>query len=89
MCIDLDEWWEHDAELIAELDAVRMRDLARSIRLTVVQNLYNRGLLSDIEADGILRGPLRPGDLTTVVDDRDQLRRRNIDVEIESAGNAE
>lgn len=49
------------------------RDVARSLRLAVVQQQYNLGNLTKEEARELLSGPLTPGDDTTIVDDSDQL----------------
>lgn len=49
------------------------RDVARSLRLAVVQQQYNLGGLTKEEAREILSGPLTPGDDMTIVDDSEQL----------------
>lgn len=49
------------------------REVARSLRLAVVQQQYNLGNLTKEEAHELLSGPLTPGDDTTIVDDSDQL----------------
>jgi hypothetical protein len=49
------------------------RDIARLLRLAVVQQQYNLGNLTEEEARELLSGPLTPGDDTTIVDDSDQL----------------
>jgi len=48
-------------------------NIARSLRLAVVQQQYNLGNLTEEEAREILSSPLTPGDDATIVDDSDQL----------------
>ena len=49
------------------------RDVARRLRIAVVQQQYDHGNLTEQEAKEVLSGPLTPGDDTTIVDDSDQL----------------
>jgi len=49
-----------------------IRELARQLRLAVVQQQYDVGNLTEEEARGILAGPLSPGDDTSIVDDSGQ-----------------
>lgn len=51
-----------------------MVQLARDLRLAVVQNVFDQGLITAEEAREILSGPLTPGDETTVYDDSALLR---------------
>jgi len=50
--------------------------MARSLRLSVIQNLFNGGHLTEDEAREILTGPLVPGDASTVYDDSACLEAR-------------
>lgn len=47
--------------------------LARQLRLAVIQNVYDQGLLSKEQAVELLSGPLTPGDDSTIYDDSDLL----------------
>jgi hypothetical protein len=48
--------------------------LARSIRLAVVQNIYDQGFITAPQALTLLQGPLTPGDAGTIFDDSAQLQ---------------
>lgn len=48
-------------------------DLARSLRVAVVQQQYGLGNLTEEQARVVLSGPLVPEDDTTIVDDSDEL----------------
>ena len=43
--------------------------LARQLRLAVVTNVFEQGLLSEEEARGLLARPLSPGDDDAIYDD--------------------
>lgn len=47
--------------------------LARSLRLSTIQQLYDNELLTEGDARELLAGPLEPGDDSTIVNDSDQL----------------
>jgi len=48
--------------------------LARDLRLSVVQNQFDVGNLTEDEALELLRGELTPGDPATKFDDSDKLK---------------
>lgn len=50
---------------------------ARSLRIAVIQNLYNRDMLSEDDARELLSGPLEPDDDSTIFDDSDQLKSKH------------
>jgi hypothetical protein len=43
--------------------------VGRSLRLATVQNVFNQGLITEVEAREILSGPLSSDNLLTVYDD--------------------
>jgi hypothetical protein len=43
--------------------------LARQLRLAVVTNVFDQGLLDEGAVRGLLAGPLSPGDDSTIYDD--------------------
>lgn len=45
------------------------RNNARFLRVAVIRNIYKQDLLTREEALELLRGPLTPGDDSTIVDD--------------------
>ncbi len=47
--------------------------LARSLRLSTIQQLYDNELLTEEDARELLAGPLEPGDDSNIVNDSDQL----------------
>jgi hypothetical protein len=61
--------------LIAEIDKVRDDDMARAIRIAVVQQQFDLGRLTEAQARDLLSRPLTPGG-DDVFDDSDQLRVR-------------
>ena len=50
--------------------------MARSLRLAVIQNLFDQGRLTEADARELLSGPLDPDDPLTVYDDSDCLEIR-------------
>lgn len=48
--------------------------VARTLRLSVIQDAYDQGYLEEKDALELLAGPLTPGDDSTVVDDSDRLK---------------
>lgn len=55
------------------MDDISMTLMARGLRLSIVQQLYDCHELTLEEAREILSGPLDPDDPNTVVDDSDQI----------------
>lgn len=47
--------------------------LARALRLAVISQQHRAGNLTEAQARELLRGPLTPGDDSTIVDDSSQL----------------
>ena len=56
-------------------------ELARALRLLVVQQQYNLGNLTALQAIELLSGELTPGDPTTIYNDIDQLQIKAVDAE--------
>jgi hypothetical protein len=52
-----------------DLDPGKTRYMARLLRIAMVTNQHIAGNLTKDEAITLLRGPLSPGDDTTIVDD--------------------
>lgn len=50
--------------------------MARALRLAVIQNQFDQGNITEDEAKELLCGPLSPGKLETIYDDSDQLRTK-------------
>ena len=49
------------------------RIVARQLRLAVIQNIYNQGLITEKDAKELLSGELSPGNDATIVDDSNLL----------------
>ncbi len=56
-------------------------ELARALRLLVVQQQYSLGNLTALQAIELLSGELTPGDPATIYNDIDQLQIKAVDAE--------
>jgi hypothetical protein len=59
---------------ILSIEEQAQQDMARALRIAVIQQQYDIGNITEEQARELLSGPLSPGDESTIVDDSDQLR---------------
>jgi len=64
-----DEYWNNDLDSDENLKPAYAEKVARSLRLVVIRQQFETGNLTEDEAIELLRGPLSPGDETTIRDD--------------------